>query len=1036
MRHIWKRTLGILMICYLFVCIGISAHAADGTSVKVTDYGANGSDSSDDWRAIQDALDLGQEATADKPLTVTIPSGTYYVSRALRIYSNTTLIADGATIKRTADNEQGLLRSGYLHTSLEGTWSSLAGGYDQLKNVTVQGGTWSGNVSGTKRDDGYTYSGKEPVNLMFFWHGQNITIKNLTITQCVGDHFLELSAVKNSTVSGVTFKDFIRYTGTDYDLSPQNGAEKEDGLSGTAIRSEAIQLDFAGKENSPLSYPFDNTGCQNITISGCTFDNCQSGVGTHHDNVAMSGITITGNTFKNMGSTCVSLPNMNATVSSNTATNVRAFARVNHGSTATFSNNTITYGFTSANNKISQDVFFISDSGTNVTLTGNTITGAGKRAVIAMAGSKLTMKDNTIDVTSFIPEDSNVIHLADVAGVEVSGNKVTGGNVAGFYLSNVSGTVSKNTVNSPASHAIRVADSTGLTLSNNTLNKAGGDGINTKNSTFTASGNKISSPANRGIFASGGTVTANGNTVTNGTGQGISLNACTGASTVSGNTISKFGANGIYVVACSKVTLSENTITDSRSSGIRVVDGSAATISNNIVDGSGNNGISENDSTVTVSGNTVQNTTGNGIYLDGGKGDITSNTVFGSTSADIKFANTATGTASKNTVATGGVKNSGTGKVTIKSDNVTKIEAAEMKSATATTDGIKVTWGTVSGAAKYRLYYRESGTSKWIKIGDTTATSYTWKKGNGGTTYDFTVVCLDKNDAACSSYDAIGVSATFPGSAGSELTKVTAVSNTDTGIKVTWSKEDGAAKYRLFYKTGSGKWTKIGDTTKTSYTWPKAQSGVTYSFTVRGLDSSGAYTSSSYDNTGMSITRGQLATPKITSITANGKAVTVKWGKVDGAAAYRLFYMKDGKWKALADTTGTSVTKNGAYGKTYTYTVRCISADGKSYTSAYDTKGVSFTLTNGQLATPKITSVTADGKAVTVKWGAVEGAAAYRVFYMKDGKWVKLADTTGTSITKDGTIGKTYTYTVRCISADGKSYTSSYDSKGVSITLE
>ena len=266
--------------------------------------------------------------------------------------------------------------------------------------------------------------------------------------------------------------------------------------------------------------------------------------------------------------------------------------------------------------------------------------------------------------------------------------------------------------------------------------------------------------------------------------------------------------------------------------------------------------------------------------------------------------------------------------------------------------------------------------------------------------------------------------------------KITSVTSSGKAVTVKWGKVDGAAAYRLFYMK-DGKWTKLKDTTGTSYT-ANGTYGKTYTYTVRCISADGKSYTSSYDAKGVSftLTNGQLATPKITSVTASGKAVTVKWGKVDGAAAYRLFYMKNGKWTKLKDTTGTSYTANGTYGKTYTYTVRCISADGKSYTSGYDAKGVSITLTNGQLATPKITSVTASGKAVTVKWGAVDGAAAYRLFYMKDGKWVKLKDTTGTSVTLNGTYGKTYTYTVRCISADGKSYTSSYDAKGVSITLK
>ena len=257
------------------------------------------------------------------------------------------------------------------------------------------------------------------------------------------------------------------------------------------------------------------------------------------------------------------------------------------------------------------------------------------------------------------------------------------------------------------------------------------------------------------------------------------------------------------------------------------------------------------------------------------------------------------------------------------------------------------------------------------------------------------------------------------------------VSGTAKGVTVTWYAVPGAAQYRVFYKTDGGNWKKAGDTQTISFTWTKAKSGTSYSFTVRCLSADGQSYTSAYDPIGLRFKPDQLATPEITSVTAKGKAVTVKWGKVDGAAAYRLFYWKNGKWTKLADTTGTSVTKNGTPGRTYTYTVRCISKNGKSYTSSYDPVGKSITL--GGLATPHITSVTADEKSVTVRWGKVDGAAAYRLFYWKNGKWTKLADTTDTSLSLDGDQGRTYIYTVRCISADGTSYTSSYDPSGRSL---
>ncbi len=74
-----------------------------------------------------------------------------------------------------------------------------------------------------------------------------------------------------------------------------------------------------------------------------------------------------------------------------------------------------------------------------------------------------------------------------------------------------------------------------------------------------------------------------------------------------------------------------------------------------------------------------------------------------------------------------------------------------------------------------------------------------------------------------------------------------------------------------------------------------------------------------------------------------------------------------------------------------------------------------------------------------MKWNAVGGAAKYRVFYrIGSGVWTQVAgDETGTSKTVTGLEkGITYTFTVRCVSADGKAYTSSYAAVGKKITVE
>ena len=367
--------------------------------------------------------------------------------------------------------------------------------------------------------------------------------------------------------------------------------------------------------------------------------------------------------------------------------------------------------------------------------------------------------------------------------------------------------------------------------------------------------------------------------------------------------------------------------------------------------------------------------------------------------------------------------------------SITYIAAPQISALTSETTGVKITWGAVSGAENYRVYYK-TGSGSWMKIADVAGTSYTWTGAKSGTNYSFTVRCVSSDGKITTSgFDSNGKSITY---ATPELKTpvLTAVSNETTGVKITWGAVSGAEKYRVYYKTGSGSWTKIADVAGTSYTWTGAKSGTKYTFTVRCVSSDGKNTTSGFDSTGKSIT--YIAAPKISTLTNEATGVKITWGAVSGAEKYRVYYKTgSGSWTKIADMTGTSYTWNEAKsGTKYTFTVRCISNDGKSTTSGFDSTGKSITYTASSLSTPVLTAVSNEATGVKITWGAVNGAEKYRVYYkIGSGSWTKIADVTGTSYTWNGAeSGTNYSFTVKCISSDGKSTTSGFDSTGKNIT--
>ena len=353
-------------------------------------------------------------------------------------------------------------------------------------------------------------------------------------------------------------------------------------------------------------------------------------------------------------------------------------------------------------------------------------------------------------------------------------------------------------------------------------------------------------------------------------------------------------------------------------------------------------------------------------------------------------------------------------------------DAPVLKSASAGTNGITVTWNAVSGATTYRVY-RKTGSGGWTALKDVTGTGYTDTAVTGGTTYTYTVKAY--NGSAWSGFDAKGVSATAKDVFGAPVLK--SASAGTNGITVSWNAVSGATQYRVYRKTGSGGWTGLKDVTGTSYTDTAVTSGTTYTYTVKAYNGSAW---SGFDSKGVSATaKDAFGAPVLKSASAGTNGITVSWNAVSGATQYRV-YRKTGSggWTGLKDVTGTSYTDTAVTGgTTYTYTVKAYNG---SAWSGFDAKGVSATAKD-IFGAPVLKSASAGTNGITVTWNAVSGATQYRVYRRTgSGGWTGLKDVTGTSYTDAAvTSGTTYTYTVKAY--NGSAW-SGFDAGGISATAK
>lgn len=254
--------------------------------------------------------------------TLTLGAGTYNVSNTIYIPSNVHIKLNNATILKT--NTTGGASFSPSKSLFQFVSKSIV---DASKTVSGYNGTHDASITGTGTIDmDYLENGIAVI----IGHNKNITLEGITFKNMCGGHMIELDATDNCTIKNCNFEGYHTQT--------VSGAIKE------AINVDTPDVINKSFNNSWSSQ--DETPDKNLTITGCTFKDLPSGIGTHtySSGKRHTNITISNNTFTNIELYPVHMQNWSdVTFTGNTLTgnNSEVALRLDGVRDMTMKNNTI-----------------------------------------------------------------------------------------------------------------------------------------------------------------------------------------------------------------------------------------------------------------------------------------------------------------------------------------------------------------------------------------------------------------------------------------------------------------------------------------------------------------------------------------------------------------------------------------------------------------------------------------------------------------------------------------------------------------------
>lgn len=219
-------------------------------------------------------------------------------------------------------------------------------------------------------------------------------------------------------------------------------------------------------------------------------------------------------------------------------------------------------------------------------------------------------------------------------------------------------------------------------------------------------------------------------------------------------------------------------------------------------------------------------------------------------------------------------------------------------------------------------------------------------------------------------------------------------------IQLSWSKVSGASGYTVYMRK-NGKYNKLGDCKGTSYTVKKLPNATRENFkvraykTVKGKKVYGEYSANWNTATNPQACKGLKKT------SANSDSIKLSWTKI-GCTNYRVYQLKNGEWKEVGKTAGTSYTvKNLTAESEYKFKIRACKVDDKNANHYGKYSNIIVAKTNVKKVTG-LKAKTISNSKIKLSWNSVSGADGYSVGMRKNGVYNEVADVTETNAVVSG----------------------------------